>query len=65
LPSHSLPHGVELRPLVLHRDARGGVAELFRDEWGAIRPLQWTVVRSNAGVLRGFMLTRATTTTSP
>jgi dTDP-4-dehydrorhamnose 3,5-epimerase len=50
----TLPRGVELRPLVLHRDARGGVVEVFRDEWNAgVRPVQWTVLSSNAGVLRG------------
>lgn len=40
--------------MVLHRDQRGGVIEVFRDEWDSgIRPVQWTVVSSNAGVLRG------------
>jgi dTDP-4-dehydrorhamnose 3,5-epimerase len=49
-----LPHGVEVRPLVLHRDGRGGVAEVFRNEWDSgVHPVQWTVISSNAGVLRG------------
>lgn len=50
----TLPLGVELRPMVLHRDARGDVVEIFRDEWShGVRPLQWTLVSSNPGVLRG------------
>ncbi len=49
-----LPAGVKLRPLVMHRDARGTFTEVFRREWGTgIDPVQWNVVSSAAGVLRG------------
>jgi dTDP-4-dehydrorhamnose 3,5-epimerase len=54
LATECLPIGVELHPLVLHRDDRGGVVEVFRDEWNAgVRPLQWTVLSSNRAVMRG------------
>ncbi len=50
----ALPHGVVLRPLAAHRDHRGLVAEIFRDEWPTgITPVQWTMVVSEAGVMRG------------
>lgn len=49
-----LPAGVSVQPLVLHRDDRGVVSEMFREEWpGGIGAVQWNVVRSEAGVLRG------------
>lgn len=49
-----LPDGVSLRPLVLNRDDRGALAEMFRGSWpGAIEAVQWNMVRTDAGVLRG------------
>lgn len=51
----SLPAGVKLRALSMHRDARGGLAELFRDEWEpGISVLQWNFAESKARVLRGM-----------
>ena len=51
---HALPDGVELRPLIAHRDDRGWVAEYFRDEWPTgIAPVQWAVTVTGAGVMRG------------
>jgi dTDP-4-dehydrorhamnose 3,5-epimerase len=50
----ALPHGVALRSLTAHRDARGLVAEIFRDEWPTgIAPVQWAMAVSEAGVMRG------------
>jgi dTDP-4-dehydrorhamnose 3,5-epimerase len=38
----------------MHPDERGVFTEVFRDEWNiAARPVQWNVVSSAAGVLRG------------
>ncbi|MBI2690332.1 MAG: dTDP-4-dehydrorhamnose 3,5-epimerase family protein [Solirubrobacterales bacterium] len=52
--SAALPDGVELHALEPHHDERGVFTELFRDEWNsATEPVQWNVVRSVAGVLRG------------
>ena len=50
----TLPAGCSLRRLATHRDGRGSFTELFRREWetGA-DPVQWNVVRSEPGVLRG------------
>ena len=49
-----LPAGVELRPLVSHRDARGSFTEIFRGSWRVgLDPVQWNFVESRAGVLRG------------
>ena len=49
-----LPSGVVIRPLKMHADDRGVLAEIYRDEWttGAV-PVQWNAVRSEANVLRG------------
>ena len=49
-----LPNGVLIRSLTAHRDARGSFTELFRSEWrlGPV-PVQWNVVHSAPGVLRG------------
>lgn len=49
-----LPPGVVLRALTAHDDGRGTFTEVFRSEWrlGA-EPVQWNVVRSAPGVLRG------------
>jgi dTDP-4-dehydrorhamnose 3,5-epimerase len=49
-----LPDGVRLRPLDPHEDERGVFMELHRLEWETgVEPVQWNVVRSAAGVLRG------------
>jgi dTDP-4-dehydrorhamnose 3,5-epimerase len=49
-----LPAGVIVRPLTPHSDERGTFCELFRDSWElGPRPVQWNMVRSSAGVLRG------------
>lgn len=53
----SVLDGVRTRPIEVHRDARGSFAEYFvahRDH--GINPLQWSVVTSEAGVLRGMHL---------
>jgi len=50
-----LPHGVELTPLTMHRDERGWLTEIFRDEWRVgVEPCQWNVTFSEANVLRGM-----------
>jgi dTDP-4-dehydrorhamnose 3,5-epimerase len=49
-----LPSGVRLRALGHHPDERGVFTEVFRDEWDTgIDPVQWNLVASEAGVLRG------------
>jgi dTDP-4-dehydrorhamnose 3,5-epimerase len=49
-----LPEGVTLRPLEMHRDARGSVTELFRASWPTgFAPAQWNAATSAAGVVRG------------
>jgi dTDP-4-dehydrorhamnose 3,5-epimerase len=49
-----LPAGVELRELRANGDERGVFTELFRREWGLpVDPVQWNIVHSEAGVLRG------------
>ncbi|WP_163999251.1 dTDP-4-dehydrorhamnose 3,5-epimerase family protein [Pyxidicoccus caerfyrddinensis] len=49
-----LPSGVFLHPLTTHRDSRGGFTEVFRESWGVgVRPVQWNVLQSGPGVLRG------------
>jgi dTDP-4-dehydrorhamnose 3,5-epimerase len=50
----ALPDGVVLTTLTPHGDDRGTFTELFREEWETgVRPVQWNVVASEAGVLRG------------
>jgi dTDP-4-dehydrorhamnose 3,5-epimerase len=45
---------VTVRPLVSHVDARGSLAEVYREHWvGAERVMQFNAVRSQPGVLRG------------
>lgn len=52
--SPEIPHGVILRELVSHRDARGSLAEVFRSSWvGDEAFLQWNFVDSNCNTLRG------------
>jgi dTDP-4-dehydrorhamnose 3,5-epimerase len=49
-----LPNGVEVRPLVLHSDSRGGLVEIFRDNWlSAGSFVQWNIVYSERNALRG------------
>jgi dTDP-4-dehydrorhamnose 3,5-epimerase len=49
-----LPAGVTLHKLEPHSDSRGTFTELFRVSWSTgVAPVQWNVVRSEAGVLRG------------
>ncbi|MGE0435070.1 MAG: dTDP-4-dehydrorhamnose 3,5-epimerase family protein [Planctomycetota bacterium] len=56
---HGLPHGVRVVRLTTHDDARGSFTELFRDEWDpANRPVQWNLVHSSAGALRGVHVHR-------
>lgn len=51
----ALPHGVTLRRLIAHVDARGRVGEIFRDEWATgIAPAQWSMTVTEAGVMRGM-----------
>ncbi len=50
----SLPEGCLLLPLVAHGDERGTVMEVYRREWiDGDERVQWNVVHSNAGTLRG------------
>jgi dTDP-4-dehydrorhamnose 3,5-epimerase len=50
----NLPDGVALRPLDMNRDPRGSFTEVFREEWDTgISPVQWNIVSSEAGTLRG------------
>lgn len=49
-----LPDGVRRLELTMHRDSRGVFTELFRACWETgILPVQWNVVSSEPGVLRG------------
>jgi dTDP-4-dehydrorhamnose 3,5-epimerase len=51
----NLPDGVELTALAMHRDNRGWLTEIFRDEWSVgIEPRQWNVSMSEQNVLRGM-----------
>ncbi|MGN6216239.1 MAG: dTDP-4-dehydrorhamnose 3,5-epimerase family protein [Solirubrobacterales bacterium] len=50
----SLPAGLLQRALAPHSDDRGTFVEVFRGEWETeVEPVQWNVVHSEAGVLRG------------
>jgi dTDP-4-dehydrorhamnose 3,5-epimerase len=52
--SGRLPEGVSVRELSVARDARGVFVEVFREEWQVgPRPLQWSLLHTNAGVMRG------------
>jgi dTDP-4-dehydrorhamnose 3,5-epimerase len=49
-----LPRDVRVIPLEPHGDERGTFIELFRAEWPTgVEPIQWNLVHSKAGVLRG------------
>jgi len=48
------PMGVRLHSLTRHKDQRGAFTEIFRDSWDTgVKPVQWNIVSSHAGVLRG------------
>jgi dTDP-4-dehydrorhamnose 3,5-epimerase len=52
-----LPHGVERRVLAAHTDERGSFTEILRRSWcPETEYLQWNLVHSQAGVLRGVHL---------
>jgi dTDP-4-dehydrorhamnose 3,5-epimerase len=51
--------GVELRVLQMNHDERGCFTEVFQDHWGTcLKPVQWSVVHSRPGVMRGPHLHR-------
>jgi dTDP-4-dehydrorhamnose 3,5-epimerase len=53
-PAVALPSGVTVTPLDMHPDARGVFTEVFRASWDVhFSPVQWNVVQSAQGVLRG------------
>ena len=55
MSSREFPAGVALVELRTRADHRGAFTEVFREEWDVgLRPLQWNVVASQRGVLRGF-----------
>ncbi|MGA8259322.1 MAG: dTDP-4-dehydrorhamnose 3,5-epimerase family protein [Arenicellales bacterium] len=57
LRAGTLPEGAELRALVINEDERGSFSEFFGASWRiGIRPVQWSVVSSRRGVLRGMHL---------
>lgn len=48
------PIDIRLIPLTTHSDQRGDLTEIFRSEWhDSPAPVQWSVSRSRANVLRG------------
>jgi len=52
--TEELPHGVRLLSLEPRSDERGSFTEMFRRRWiESPELLQWNLVRSRAGVLRG------------
>ena len=54
IDSHDLPVGVLLAPIRRIADARGDLMEIFRASWATnVEPVQWNVVHSNTGTLRG------------
>ena len=53
-PSAGSILGVVVTDLTMHPDSRGAFTELFRESWDLdVSPIQWNVVRSEEGVLRG------------
>ncbi len=53
-PAMHLPADVEIRRLQRCGDSRGDLTEVFRSSWGlGVEPVQWNVVRSHPGTLRG------------
>jgi dTDP-4-dehydrorhamnose 3,5-epimerase len=54
IESSSLIDGVSVIDLTMFPDERGVFTEVFRESWGvSAPPVQWNVVKSNRGVLRG------------
>jgi dTDP-4-dehydrorhamnose 3,5-epimerase len=54
-----IPHDVRVFALDPHQDGRGSFSEIFRVEWSAdTRLIQWNLVHSEAGVLRGMHVHR-------
>lgn len=52
--THSRLDGCSTTDLIRHDDERGSFSEVFRDDWPLQhRPVQWNVMRSAGGVLRG------------
>ena len=52
--AQALPAGVQIHSLRDHADARGSFRELYRQDWSREpAAVQWNMVRSEAGVLRG------------
>jgi dTDP-4-dehydrorhamnose 3,5-epimerase len=50
-------HGVRILDLETHVDERGDLTEVFRQEWQILAtPVQWNIVSSAKGVLRGVHL---------
>ncbi len=46
---------VKLVSLTEHKDDRGSFTEIFQDYWGTVlKPVQWSVVKSEANVFRGM-----------
>jgi dTDP-4-dehydrorhamnose 3,5-epimerase len=59
LRSGALPEGVQVRPLAVNRDERGSFTEFFCESWKTgFSPVQWSLVRSRRGTLRGMYLHR-------
>jgi dTDP-4-dehydrorhamnose 3,5-epimerase len=49
--------GVDFRKITEHKDYRGSFSEVFQDHWqSCIDPVQWSCVKSKAGVFRGMHL---------
>jgi dTDP-4-dehydrorhamnose 3,5-epimerase len=53
-----LPAGVLVVPLTPHADERGVLTEIHRASWGVPKPVQWNLVHSRPGTLRGVHLHR-------
>ncbi|MGQ0677236.1 MAG: dTDP-4-dehydrorhamnose 3,5-epimerase family protein [Rhodospirillales bacterium] len=50
----TLPFGVQLTPLDVHRDGRGWLSEIYRrDRPVGVEPCQWNLTYSDRNVLRG------------
>jgi dTDP-4-dehydrorhamnose 3,5-epimerase len=58
-PERGAIDGARLLPLEPHPDERGSFTEVFSAQWDTgIGPVQWSIVRSAPGVLRGMHLHR-------
>ena len=57
LEKYGVPRGVLLHPLMINSDERGTLLEIYRAHWNIrCEAIQWNLVHSNAGVLRGVHL---------